>query len=340
MKSTKRMKALSLGLLVSYLGLAACGGAVPTPTQVVQTTVSDVVEPTITSHVATPTEIVERPSATVAETEPTATNAAPTAAVMPESSVTAQPETGKGDVTVQEIKNQREKLTEAQWPSYEKSIIGKSLSASGYVYDVQNEPLAFSDARTQLDISFDDSTKSLQSRALVAFINSQDADTLSKDQALDVTGTIEKLDCIMTYCTVYLANGQYVLTGDILPTPEYPKLSNFNFDLVKEMRTKLTELQWDHYAESAIGAKMTGSGYVYDVTKSYLTDNSYDLKIGPKKPDEPLATYDVEFEIPEEGAATLNKGQEIEYSGNVKSFDFCIFTSCNVTLENGTYTAK
>jgi hypothetical protein len=321
----KRMQFTIVGLLFVGVLLSACGDALPAATPVPAATPTTVVK-------AQPTDTSEPPATEVGQEPTPRPEATSTTAVEP----TMAQDTG--GITYDEIQEQHEKLTDAQWPAYEATLVGQPYTDQGVIYDVQKETFVINNPRIQLDLNRDKDSEFIETYEVIAFISPEGADKLNKQQPVKVSGTIEKLECIV-YCKPQLKDATYELMGDTLPEKQYPKVDNLEFPTLAEKRKELTELQWDLYVASIKGAKMSGDGFVYDVTKSFRNDN-FDLKVGFEDPGEAFATYDVVFEIPAEGAAEISKGDQVAFEGMVKEIEYCIIETCNVVLENGTYTKK
>ena len=326
-----KLRAIAIsGVLV--LVLAGCGGTsepAATPIQITATiTVEAPPEPTSTTRAnLEPTVAQEvRPTNTVASVVEPANTTAPQA-----ETPAAQ---GGEVVTYQEIADQRKTLTEAQWPAYEKELIGKRIEgAKGYVHQVDEELMG---DRPALRVDLDKPSGVLDAYELEVIIPETDATKLNKAQPVTVSGTIDDLECFMTYCNVKLVDGSFTAEGT-LTEPVFEKQTEVTHEQINQKRKEITYAQWDLYMASIRGASITGSGYVEDVRKGFLNDD-FEVQIDLQPPAEAISSYEIKVPVATDDAAKFSKDQEVSFSGTIQETE-CFLDYCTVTVE-GTVTAR
>jgi hypothetical protein len=86
---------------------------------------------------------------------------------------------------------------------------------------------------------------------------------------------------------------------------------------VKNKQKALTEVQFDEYLLTLKGIEVNWRGKVLDVEKTWLSDN-YTIKIDITNDNLTNARF---VGLKKEHALTLNKGQEYNFAGEIKSVD-------------------
>jgi hypothetical protein len=337
----KRNNCLIYGIIGAVVVLLLCG-VVALATGVIGGKVAGSIQ-TLATQVAKFTPIAGSTPAATAQTVaantpvPSATKSTSLSAPTDTVALSGVPSATGGTITLAEIKSQRQALTEAQWPDYEKTIIGKTMSGTGVVLDVA---LSFPDKKPQIAVDVDKDTEIIENRDYLVTIPAEGDDLINKTEEVTFSGSLASLDCFDVYCTPTLDEATYQITGNKQPAKTYPKQSEVHYADFAKMRKQYTEAQWPHYTDSVIGAKISETGYVYDVPKVFLDNTKYDVQISTKKLTGTLDSYQMLFSVPAAEAAKFSKNQAVDFTGQVKQFEICIDVYCTVSIENATYTIK
>ena len=80
----------------------------------------------------------------------------------------------------------------------------------------------------------------------------------------------------------------------------------------------MTEAQWKAYLPTLEGQQVVKwQGWVVEVDAK--SGGRYELWVDMDSPDDPFSTQDVYFPVPEDIALTINKDQEVVFSGIIES---------------------
>ena len=101
---------------------------------------------------------------------------------------------------------------------------------------------------------------------------------------------------------------------------------------IRDVMRAATDAQWSAYQDILKGQQAQNwSGYVVEVNKKFL--GGYEVWVDMDEPGS-ISVQDVTFDIPDELALKLNKGQVVTFSGTITSV-FNVLGSCSVNLEDG-----
>jgi len=124
----------------------------------------------------------------------------------PEANSTREPkrQTAQGQFQFAEIRNNMNRMTEAQWKKYARSLKGKTISWSGWVEDVNEKFFG----GYELWVDMDPPNVAMSVQDVTFEIPDELALKLRKDQRVVFTGTIKSVMNVLGSCSVTLENGQ------------------------------------------------------------------------------------------------------------------------------------
>jgi hypothetical protein len=120
---------------------------------------------------------------------------------------------------------------------------------------------------------------------------------------------------------------------DVLATPTRPAVSNSPAPSLAELvsqKEKLTDVQWDNFARTLRGKKITGwEGTVSNVDDNPLT-GAYDVTVDVEEP-AGGAAFDLRWSASEQEALRFSRGQAISVTGVIQDVE-CYATYCPIKL--------
>lgn len=105
-------------------------------------------------------------------------------------------------------------------------------------------------------------------------------------------------------------------------------------------KAKLTDAQWDAYAETVKGKALTDwTGTVTSVDQKLFSNDIYTMIVDVPEGTAPQALFDVLVDVGKDDALKINKGQSVSASGIISKID-CLSNYCRIELTNASYTLK
>lgn len=105
-------------------------------------------------------------------------------------------------------------------------------------------------------------------------------------------------------------------------------------------KTKLTDAQWDAYAETVKGKSLTNwVGTVTSVDQKLFSNDIYTMIVDVPEGAGAQALFDVLVDVGKDDALKINKGQSATVNGLISKID-CLANYCRIELTNASYTLK
>ena len=112
------------------------------------------------------------------------------------------------------------------------------------------------------------------------------------------------------------------------PEPDRPAPP---FKEIRGNMESMTDVQWDRYTPTLIGARAVWIGWIDDVKEKFLGGGYY-VQIDMDPPDA-LSVYDVSFDVSEDNALKLRKDHRLQFDGRIVSVNK-VLGSCAIKLDD------
>lgn len=105
-----------------------------------------------------------------------------------------------------------------------------------------------------------------------------------------------------------------IATAAVVPTPPVDTTLSFA-DIRRQMRSDLTEAQFNALARSLEGRRVRWRGWVEDVNEKAL--GGYELWIDMDRPSDAMSVQDVTFDVPADLALSYRKDSRVSFEGTI-----------------------